>query len=170
MSNGTNLKVNDISKFKKSSNQFIEFLNTSEVSITFQKGSDDYSVNIRNDIQPFEVGDIVMYQNNIGIVMGLTPDGSVIVDKNKIVSDAEPASIYDIEAYRNDLIPYVDGISYVEMTNTARRTTKFVVADQMAPYTFFKNICEFHNVPIDSGDINSAGGIGYDYSITLVNN
>jgi hypothetical protein len=139
MSNGTNLKVKDISKFKKSSSQF-------------------------------EVGDIVMYEDNIGIVTGLTPDGSVIVDGNKIVSDAEPANIYNVEAYRSDLIPHVEGISYVEVINTARRTTKYVVADEMAPYNFFKNICKFHNVPIDPDDITSAGGIGYDYSIRLIKN
>lgn len=170
MNNTTPLKVKDISKFKDPSNQFINFLNTSEASVTIQKGSDDYVVNVRNEDQPFEIGDVVMYEYNIGIVMGLTPDGSIITDKNKIVSDAEHAGIYEVEAYRNNLIPEIEGSSYIEVTNTARRTTKCVVpineADALGS---FKNICEFYDTPIEENNT-SAGGLGYDYTITLVTN
>jgi len=115
----------------------------------------------------FNLGDIVFIEpKTVGVVIGYTENGDVITDLG-FVGATKYANIYEIEKYRNNLIPHMSGASYVKISNTENYTTEYRVVDKETAFEEFIYICEDKNIPISEHNNYIAGGKEYGFLIVL---
>jgi hypothetical protein len=157
-------KVKDMWKFIKSVTPYNRF-NLGDIVFI----DDDKSIEIVTGFN--EDGDVItnfkgIEPKTVGVVIGYSENGDVITDLG-FVGATKYATIYEIEKYRNNLIPHMSGASYVKIYNTENYTTEYRVVNKETAFEEFISICENKNIPIIEHNNYIAGGRDYGFLIVL---